>query len=64
MELNTEIITTPPADAATVVLLRDTADGLHLSVTDETDYAVSFCVVEQADGAYGISANSYQNYSK
>ena len=31
----------------------------HLSVTDETDYAASFCVVEKADGAYGISANSY-----
>lgn len=30
MELNTEIITTPPADAATVVLLRDTADGLEV----------------------------------
>jgi 8-oxo-dGTP pyrophosphatase MutT (NUDIX family) len=30
MELNTEIITTPPADAATVVLLRDTADGLQV----------------------------------
>ena len=36
----------------------------HLSVTDETDYAASFCVVEQANGAYGISANSYQNNSK
>ena len=31
----------------------------HLSVTDETDYAASFCVVEKADGAYGISAKSY-----
>ncbi len=30
MELNTDIITTPPADAATVVLLRDTADGLQV----------------------------------
>lgn len=30
MELNTEIITTPPADAATVVLLRDTDAGLQV----------------------------------
>ena len=30
MELNTETITTPPADAATVVLLRDTANGLQV----------------------------------
>ncbi|OYU31691.1 MAG: NUDIX hydrolase [Comamonadaceae bacterium PBBC2] len=30
MELNTETITTPPADAATVVLLRDTAEGLQV----------------------------------
>jgi 8-oxo-dGTP pyrophosphatase MutT (NUDIX family) len=30
MELNTDTITTPPADAATVVLLRDTADGLQV----------------------------------
>jgi hypothetical protein len=29
----------------------------HLSVTDETDYAASFCVVEP-DGAYGISATA------
>ena len=30
MELNTEIITTPPLDAATVILLRDSADGLQV----------------------------------
>jgi 8-oxo-dGTP pyrophosphatase MutT (NUDIX family) len=30
MELNTETITTPPADAATVVLLRDTDSGLQV----------------------------------
>jgi 8-oxo-dGTP pyrophosphatase MutT (NUDIX family) len=30
MELNTETITTPPADAATVVLLRDTDAGLQV----------------------------------
>jgi len=30
MELNTETITTPPADAATVVLLRDAAEGLQV----------------------------------
>ena len=30
MELNTETITTPPADAATVVLLRDTDKGLEV----------------------------------
>ncbi len=30
MELNTEIITTPPLDAATVILLRDSAQGLQV----------------------------------
>ena len=30
MELNTEIITTPPLDAATVILLRDSAEGLQV----------------------------------
>ncbi len=30
MELNTETITTPPVDAATVVLLRDAAQGLEV----------------------------------
>ena len=30
MELNTETITTPPVDAATVVLLRDTEQGLQV----------------------------------
>lgn len=30
MELNSEIVTDPPRDAATVVLLRDSADGLQV----------------------------------
>ena len=30
MELNTEIITTPPLDSASVVLLRDTAQGMQV----------------------------------
>ena len=30
MELNTEIPTAPPRDAATVVMLRDTAQGLEV----------------------------------
>ena len=30
MELNTEIITSPPLDAATVILLRDSAEGLQV----------------------------------
>lgn len=36
----------------------------HLSVTDESDYAASFCVVEMDSGAHESSANSYQNNSK
>ena len=30
MEQNNEIITTPPADAASVLLLRDSAEGLQV----------------------------------
>jgi 8-oxo-dGTP pyrophosphatase MutT (NUDIX family) len=30
MELNTEIITTPPLDSASVVLLRDSPHGLQV----------------------------------
>ena len=30
MELNTQIITTPPLDSASVVLLRDHAEGLQV----------------------------------
>jgi hypothetical protein len=30
MELNTTILTTPPLDAATVVMLRDGPDGLQV----------------------------------
>lgn len=36
----------------------------HLSVTDESDYAASFCVVELASGAYETSESSYQKNSK
>ena len=36
----------------------------HLSVTDESDYAASFCVVELASGSYEASVSSYQNNSK
>ena len=34
MELNHDIITTPPLDSASVVLLRDSAQGLQVLLLD------------------------------